>query len=202
MKRTVLLAAATGISVGAVLAGLVAAGAIDGGGTGREPIEKQPIETSEALQQLTAAAGTRAPKPTAVTPVPTLASCPVDASTIQTQITGPIYQPPPGSSAIFDRLTLVGEATATSKDGRPYSLYFGNLKDDPSQWVIVRWRGAKDPCAEGRSGYDPELLPLPFKATSVTLEKIDNNFIYFGASGGERGSFDYTKAVFSTTATP
>lgn len=202
MKRTILLAAGTGIAVGAVFAGLVVAGAIDGGGTGSEPLQKQAVETAEALKQLTAAAGTRAPKPISVTPIPTTASCPVDTSTIQTQVTGPIYPPPPGSSAIFDRLTLVAEATAVGKDGRPYSLYFGNLRDDPSQWVIVRWRGAKDPCVEGRPDYDPELLPLPFKATSVTLDRIDNSSVYFAASDGERGTFDYTNAVFSTTAPP
>jgi Tol biopolymer transport system component len=178
------------------------AGTVEGGSASVESPQKQAIETAEAIRQITAEAGPHASESAVVvTAVPTRASCPVDNSTVQTKITGPIYQPPPGSASIFNQITLVSEATAVGADGRPYSLYVGTLTPDNSQWVIVRWRGAKDPCVEGRTAYDPEIYLLPLKSQVVTLTRIDGNSLSFQTPDGRSGSFNYTTGTFST-ATP
>ena len=198
MKRTVLLALATGGSVGAVFAGLMIARAIVPGNASTKTQEKRMIETAEASRQNTAESGFHAGKePSAVTLIPAQASCPVDTSTVETRITGPIFQPPPGWSAIFSQITLVSEATAVGHDRHAYSLFFGYLNSDPSQPVIVRWRGAMDPCNEGRTDYDPEMHLLPVKAKGVTLTTIDGSRLSFTTSDGRSGAFDYTAGTFS-----
>jgi hypothetical protein len=177
------------------------AATVGGSSASVESPQKHAIETAEAIRQSTAEAGPHAPKPPVVSAVPTRASCPVDNSAVQTKITGPIYQPPPGSASIFNQITVLSEATAVGADGRPYSLYFGTLRSDNTQWVIVRWRGAKDPCVEGRTAYEPEMYPLPLKSQAVTLTRIDGNSLSFQTPDGRSGNFNYTTGTFST-ATP
>jgi hypothetical protein len=121
---------------------------------------------------------------------------------MKTQVTGLIHEPPPFYASVFDQVTLVQEATAVGNDGRPYSLWLGTLKSDPSQWVLIRWKGAKDPCAEGRDDWPPEIIPLPFKGPSVTLTTIDSSGLSFAASDGTTGRFDYMSKALSTSAAP
>lgn len=201
MRRTILFALATGAVFGGLLAALVLVGTIGGGSASVEPTQKQTIETAEAVRQRTAVAGSHAPKQAAGTAIPARTSCPVDNSTVQTKITGPIYQPPPGSASIFNQINLVSEATAVGADGRSYSLYFGYLRSDNRQWIIVRWQGAKDPCLEGRTYYDPQMYLLPLRSRAITLTRIDGNSLSFQTAAGRSGAFKYTTGTFST-ATP
>jgi hypothetical protein len=96
---------------------------------------------------------------------------------------------------MLSQITGVTAASAVGIDGRPYSLYLAYLKSDPSQWVVVRWQGAKDPCVEGRQDYEPEVISLPAKAASIGLTKIDGNILYFTVDG-RAGGFDYVTKTF------
>ncbi|MBI2724228.1 MAG: hypothetical protein HYX50_04105 [Chloroflexi bacterium] len=88
------------------------------------------------------------------------------------------------------------------KDGRPYSLYFGNLNDDPTQWVIVRWQGAQDPCKEGRDDYPPEMILVPDRAPTLRMERIDGSTVYLSVTNGSAQAFDYVRSAFSTQPAP
>jgi hypothetical protein len=198
MRRTVLLALAVGLAIGGIFIGLVVAGAI-GGGNSKEPAEKQALETAQARTDATVQAVAHAPKDSNTTPVPTRQSCPIDTSTMKTQVfTGLIHQPP--SSPIFDEITLLNEAGAVGSDGVPYSLWFGVSKTDSQQGVIVVWQGVKDPCAEGRTSLDPQKYLVPFKASRSTLTRIDASTVTFQDADGGTGQFNYVNKAFSTAA--
>lgn len=198
--RTAALVALILALLGGLVVGLALADKAGGSSASVQGPQKEAIETALAAQQRTAEAGPRAPKPPGVTPLPTRASCPVDTSTIQTAITGPIYPPPPGSQSIFDQISLVSEATSVGADGRPYSLYVGTQRGDATQWVIVRWQGARDPCAEGRPDYPPTMYEIPLKSQSMTLTQIDANSLSFQTGDGRMDSFNYIAGTFSPAA--
>lgn len=199
MRRTVLLALAVGLAVGGIFIGLVVAGAV-GGGSSKEPAEKQALETAQARTDATAQAGPHAPKDSSVAPVPADKSCPIDTSTIKTQVTGLIHRVP--SSPIFDEITLLNEATAVGGDGVPYSLWFGVSRADNQQGVIVVWQGVKDPCADGRTSLDPQEYLVPFKGTPSALTRIDASAVTFQDADGGAGRFNYVTRAFSTAAGP
>lgn len=176
MRRTMLAALAAGLTIGGVLGGLFAAGAMgpDDGGvpsemevieaaktallTGKPPPYKQTVEAEYAAERATDEAGYHAPKPTPDGPIPTRAqSCPIDESTLTKGVfEGAPYQLPPDPE--MRTIHVVSEAFPTSADdGKLYSLYLGypdtspffpERTADPEHGLIVVWGpGSRDPCA-------------------------------------------------------
>lgn len=206
MKRLVLTAIATGVVAGGLFGALVASGAVGGGPAPAGPTpdpevaaQKLALETAEAEHQATADAGYHAPKhPDDPVPTP-LASCPLDFAGAQNEVlTGAVYQTPPGERDLFSTFNVLQEARAfKTDDGRIYSFYFGDVIGDHEQWMLVSWRGVKDPCAEGAD--DPLVMhKLPVRASDAKLTRIDTSMLYFELADGRSGAFDYIKGTFTT----
>jgi hypothetical protein len=201
IKMAILLGGGTALVVVTTFMGLMVAGAFGEAGAPTLPPRKAAQATLEAGTQQTAAARPRAPK-LYLTPIPTRTSCAEDLSSVWTGVWEGGEAFPEAAllyRSTFDPLTFVKEATAIGRDGHPYSLYLATLRDDPSHWVIVAWRGPKDPCAEHTENYDPKVYELPRAPRSVTLSAIDDGALSFTADG-RRGTFDYVAGTFFAVA--
>ncbi|MEX1253173.1 MAG: hypothetical protein WEE64_02415 [Dehalococcoidia bacterium] len=187
-----LLALAAGLTVGGVLGGLFAAGAVgpngppsssvppqdqapDPSGRSGPPPYKQTVEAEETAEQATAEAGYHAPKPTPGGEPPTFTkSCPIDEASIRTGVfEGTPYQPPPDPE--MRAIHFVSEAFpgSSSDDGMLYGLYLGypgsspffpDRTPDPEHGlIVVSGPGNKDPCAAG----EPPVLPATASRLNV-----------------------------------
>jgi hypothetical protein len=221
-----LLALAAGLTIGGVLGGLFAAGAVgpngppsssvppenqapDPSGQSGPPPYKQTVEAEYAAEQATAEAGYQAPKPTPGGAPPTFTkSCPIDDADIRTEIfDGAPYQPPPDPE--MRSIGMVNEAVTLGNDGRIYSLYLGFVgidrfqperTSDPEQGIIVVWSGNRDPCADGSNlpGSRPNLQQyrLPFRGAPARFTQIDGNSVTFETVDGRTGRFNFITRTF------
>ncbi len=195
MPRTVLLALATGVAVGGVLSGLLVSGVL-GEDAPQKPPGKVAVELTATAERATALAR---PHPTKPYPPPTIPptppSCPVDTSRFQSEVReGAHYQPPPSLFSARDK-TVLTVASAVGSNGL-YMLYSGRLSAEPFQGFIAVQRWPKDPCAEGRNSYEPQLYLTPFKRGAVTLLATEGDSVTFRTADGTAGRFEYTTGQF------
>ncbi|MEX1253172.1 MAG: hypothetical protein WEE64_02410 [Dehalococcoidia bacterium] len=227
MRRTILAALGAGLTIGGVLGGLLAAGAVgpngpsssgappenqapDASGRNGPPPYKQTVEAAYAAERATEEAGYQAPKPTPGGAPPTFTkSCPIDESTLTLGVfVGAPYQPPP--DPIMRSIRVVGEAYGAGDDGNLYSLFLGapttdrfqpDRTFDPEQGVVFVVVSSRDPCADGSnlpgSRLNLQQYPLPFRSAPARFTQMDGNGVTFETVDGRTGRFNFITGAFS-----
>ncbi len=196
MTRTIFLAVATGIAVGAIFSGLLVSGVLSQDGPKLPPGEA--FYQRATVEQATAEARPRAPKPyPPPTRPPTPTSCPRDPKTFHSGVYAyGWYQPAPSFIREHADKTFVSQAFGVDNEGRPYTIYSGSFNAEPQQGLLIVYKGVKDPCAEAREQYEPQLLLTPFKSGALTLLTIDEDTVTFKTADGTLGRFDFTTGIF------